>query len=141
MSRTLVSSLVLRPDSEVAGETEKCWKLSQLQNQLDCLKLKRQGVRDPFEQLDALDLELDCLGRLYQLATELDIFTFQFLLNNILDDGFKIASQAFKLCLKLSNQSLKASRFSLSTSKPTNMNVFSNKMSSREQSRAGPVGV
>ena len=137
MSRTLLSSLELRPEREVAEETEKCWKLSQLQNEIDCLKLKRQGVREPFEQLDALDRELDCLGRLYQLATELNIFTFQFILNNILDDGFKIASKAFKLHLKQSsvNPSLKASRFSVSTSKPTKINAFLNRMQRRQESQ------
>ena len=49
------------------------------------------------EQLEALCLELDCLGQLYQLAVDLDIFTFQFLINNVLEDGFKTANQAFKL--------------------------------------------
>ena len=54
-------------------------------------------MKDKDEHLEALGLELDCLGQLYQLAVNLDIFTFQFLINNVLEDGFKTANQAFKL--------------------------------------------
>ena len=85
---------------------------------------------EPVEQVDALARELDCLARLYQLSIDLDILTFQFILNNILDDGFDIASRAFKLHLKLSKQSLPASRLSSWDL------TFSKRISSREESRA-----
>ena len=87
-----------RPEADVAEETERCWSFILLQNQLDCQRLKRKGrTKDKAEHLEALCLELDCLGQLYQLAVDLDIFTFQFLINNVLEDGFKTANQAFKL--------------------------------------------
>ena len=69
-----------------------------LQNQLDCQRLKKKGrIKEKDEHLEALGLELGCLGQLYQLAVDLDIFTFQFLINNVIEDGFKTANQAFKL--------------------------------------------
>ena len=72
-----------RPEADVSEETERCWSFILLQNQLDCQRLKRKGrMKDKAEQLEALCLEFDCLGQLYQLAVDLDIFTFQFLINN-----------------------------------------------------------
>lgn len=86
------------PEADVSEETERCWSFILLQNQLDCQRLKRKGrMKDKAEHLETLCLELDCLGQLYQLAVDLDIFTFQFLINNVIEDGFKTANQALKL--------------------------------------------
>ena len=135
-SKYLFHQLKLRPERDVVEETEKCWEFSRLQNEIDCLKLKRQGVREPDEQIHALARELDILHRLHKLATDLDIFTFQFILNNILDDGFNTASRVFKLHLKLSNQSLPASAVSSSISNSNlraaiQPDAFSNQKQSR----------
>ena len=109
-------------------------KFRQLQNQLDSLKLQRQVV-DPVEQIEALARELDCLVHLYQLALDLDILTFQFILNNILDDGFCIASRVLKLHLKLTNQPFSASGINLpAVMKPPD--AFLNRISSREEERS-----
>ena len=109
-------------------------KFRQLQNQLDSLKLQRQVV-DPVEQIEALARELDCLVHLYQLAFDLDILTFQFILNNILDDGFCIANRVLKLHLKLTNQPFSASGINLpAVMKPPD--AFLNRISSREEERS-----